>query len=187
MAILSSELVFYLTGAASDGGAQSDPDASLGNYRSSTTIISGALNNLFDNVTGDEASAGDTEYRCICIKNTNASLTLSDVKIWIQTDTGNAEDDISFAVEVPTGGDTDGYAQTIADESTAPTVNSGNVSDWSDATDKTNGLGVNQGSHDANLDAGEIVFVWIRRTISAGASAVSNETFTLRIEGDSPV
>jgi hypothetical protein len=31
-------LRWYLTGAASDGGAQSDPDLSLGNYRSSTEV-----------------------------------------------------------------------------------------------------------------------------------------------------
>ena len=30
----------YLTGASSDGGAQTDPDASLGNFRSSTGVVS---------------------------------------------------------------------------------------------------------------------------------------------------
>lgn len=55
----------YLTGAASDGGAQADPDASLGKYRSSTRLdslgveVSGGPSNITvvfasaDNGTGD--------------------------------------------------------------------------------------------------------------------------------------
>ncbi len=43
----------YLTGAGSDGGAQADPDAALGNYRSSTlaTFIGQTLTNPISNVT----------------------------------------------------------------------------------------------------------------------------------------
>jgi len=33
-------LALYFTGASSDGGAQTDPDVSLGNYRSSTRLDS---------------------------------------------------------------------------------------------------------------------------------------------------
>jgi len=130
---------------------------------------------LFDNVSGDERNAGDTEYRCFCIKNEHASESAANFKIYIDADTGSAADDISFAVEVPTGGDTDGYAQQIANESTAPSVGSGNVSDWSDATSYAAGVGVDQGSHDANLDAGEIVFVWVRRKVASGTSGLPNQ------------
>ena len=31
-------IAIYLSGASSDGGSQSDPDASLGNYRSSSLV-----------------------------------------------------------------------------------------------------------------------------------------------------
>ena len=183
MAVLDAEIKFYLTGAGSDGGAQADPNAALGNYRSSTEIVDATLENLLDNVSNAERVAGDTEYRCFAIKNTNGSDSITNPKIWIETDTGTAEDDVSFAVEVPTGGDTNGYAQTIANESAAPTVGSGNVSAWSDATSKGSGVGVDQGAHDANLDANEIVFVWIRRVIAAGASPAAH-TVAIRIEGD---
>ena len=183
MAVVQSDIKVYLTGAASDGGAQTDPDSSFGNYRSSTEVGAGD-NNLFDDITGSEASAGDTEYRCFCVKNTNGSDALDAVKVWISTDTGNAEDDISFAVEVPTSSDTAGYAQTIADESSAPTVNAGNVSDWSDATTKGTGVAININAHDTDLDAGEIIFVWLRRVISASASSASAESVTISVEGD---
>lgn len=45
----------YLTGAASDGGAQADPDASLGNYRSSTEVVflSHTITSPISNITVD--------------------------------------------------------------------------------------------------------------------------------------
>jgi len=183
MAIVSGDLDYYLTGATSDGGAQADPDASFGHYRSSTAITSGSANNLLDDVSGTEASAGDTEYRCHCIKNAHGSLALENAKVFL-TATGNAEDVISFAVEVPTGSDSAGYAQTIADESTSPTVNSGNCSNWSTGTTYATGVAVNQGAHDTELSSGEIIFVWIRRVITAGASAANSESFSITIQGD---
>ena len=183
MAVIQAEILIYLTGAGSDGGAQASAAASLGSYRSSTEVGAGD-NNLFDDVTGSEASAGDTEYRCFCVKNTNGSDALDAVKVWISTDTGNGEDDISFAVEVPTGSDTAGYAQTIANESTAPTVNAGNVSDWSDATTKGTGVSIDINAHDTDMDAGEIIFVWLRRVISASAAQAAAESVTISVEGD---
>lgn len=165
----------YLTGAGSDGGAQTDPDASLGNFRSSTLadimsvsratpianididfasgangegagalaaagvdslnwtppspgtvgpdvtitsgqtmIIEGAndpasfvratrtsgvdltgseadtladnFNNVigFDDISTAEASAGDTEYRCACIKN-ESGTDVKNIKVWLKT------------------------------------------------------------------------------------------------------
>jgi hypothetical protein len=184
LSVQSSDIKYYLTGAGADGDAQSDPNASLGNYRSSSEVVPAVLENMFDNVSDGERTAGDTEYRCYCLKNSNGSDSLLSPKIWIQTDTGNVDDNISFAVEVPAGGDQDGNAQTIANESTTPSMGAGNVSDWSDAVSKGIGVGVDQGAHDVNLDAGEIIFVWIRRIVAAGASGVSDEAVTIRVEGD---
>lgn len=183
MAVSSSDIKFYLTGAGSDGGAQALGSASLGNYRSSTECVA-TVNGFFDAVSGAEATAGDTEYRCFCIKNTNATDSLYTAMVWISTDTGNAEDNISFAVEVPTTSDTAGTAQTIVGEASAPSVNSGNVSNWSDATSKATGVAININAHDANLDAGEIIFVWLKRVIASSATAVASESVSISIGGD---
>lgn len=183
MAIVASDLDTYLTGAASDGAAQADPAASLGNYRSSTQITSGALNNLKDDTTGAEASAGDTEYRCVCIKNNHATLELTTAKVFMAA-TGNAQIVQSFAVEVPTTSDTTGSAQTIANESTAPNVNAGNVSNWSTATTYGTGVALNINAHDANLGVGEIVFVWLKWVTAAGATAANSIGPYVYIQGD---
>jgi len=256
MAVSASDIEIYLTGAESNGGAQTDPDAALGNYRSSTLkndetaiddgdgisdsdatitvdsttdfsssgyitiedeVISytgktgvsftgctrGALDttaaahddntpvlelnleSLYDHVTGTEASSGDTEYRCFCVKNAHATDTAYNVKVYIAETTGNAEDAISFAVEMPAeGSETDGAAQTIANESTEPTVNSGRVSAWSTATSRATGVGTDQDYHDAHLDAGELAYVWVRRVVSASASAANNERYGIAVAFD---
>jgi len=164
---------WYLTGAASDGAAQADPDLSLGKYRAANRItwLSGTISNPisnvtftaisgncgiglayleatgaselkftapsgaqgaavtiengetkivedadtnkfvqvtrtsavnltgtatisnaaqfnnclgFDNVTSSEASAGDTEYRCICAKNESAG-NVTNFAVWLAT------------------------------------------------------------------------------------------------------
>lgn len=177
MAIAQGDLLFKYTGASSHDSAQTDPDASLGNYRASSLITSGNDNNVFDDVSGDEASAGDVEYRCIAFHNNHGSLPLTSCKVWISVDTGNGEDDISFDVEAPSN-ETNGYVQTIADESTAPTGLGG----WSDATSKATGKDCPLTSNE--VGAGEWFGIWIRRTISALASAAAAESVTFRVEGD---
>jgi len=177
MAIVQGELLYKYTGASSHDAAQTDPDASLGNYRASSNITTGVDNNLFDDVSGDEASSGDTEYRAIAFVNTNGSLALTSCVVWISVDTGNGEDDISFDVEAPSN-ETNGYIQTIANESTAPTGLGG----WSDAT--TKGTGTDCPLTSNEVGAGEWFGIWFRRVISASASAQTAEAVTIRVEGD---
>jgi hypothetical protein len=193
MAISVSDIKLYLTGATSDGGTQTDPDSALGNYRSATEITNDSDNNLFDDVSGDEASAGDTEYRCYCIKNDHGSLDLTDAKVYLSDAVIGGSNTVSFAVEVPaTANLTNGNAQTIANESTAPTsINTtdhngtgSGVSDWSTATTKAGGVALNIGAHDADLGSGEVIFVWIKRVIAASAAAASAVAMAITIEGD---
>lgn len=55
----------YLTGAGSDGGAQADPDASLGNYRSSTlaesmdVVVTNAISGITIDFVGGGNAVGD--------------------------------------------------------------------------------------------------------------------------------
>lgn len=177
MAITGADLLYKYTGASSHDSAQTDPDASLGNYRASSLITTAVDNNVFDDVSGAEAAAGDTEYRAIAFHNNHGSLPLTACKVWIQVDTGNGEDDISFGVEAPSVSEVTGAIQTIADESTAPTAVS-----WSDATSKATGLACPLGS--GEVGAGEWFGIWLRRVISLGASAAAAEAVTMRVEGD---
>lgn len=177
MAIQATDLLYKYTGAVSHDAAQTDPDASLGGFRASSSITTGVDNNVFDDVSGAEASSGDTEYRAVGFLNNHGSLPLTSTVVWISADTGNGEDDISFGVEAPSPSETTGSIQTIADESTAPSAVS-----FSDATSKATGLNCPLTSQE--VGAGEWFGIWLRRIISASASAATAEAVTIRVEGE---
>lgn len=166
MAIISSEIQYRLSGGASNAVANS----SLGGAKSSTSITSGVANNLFDNVSGDEAAAGDIEYRCIYIHNSNASLTWENVVVWVDTNTPST----STTIDIGLGSAAiNGTEQTVANESAAPTGVT-----FSAPSSKVTGLSI------GNIPAGQHKAVWLRRTVTAGAAAVNNDNVVIRSEGD---
>ena len=124
MAIVSTDLKKYLTvDTTGDGGAAGTPAGSLGDYRSTTEIDQVTYdNNLFDDVSGAEASAGHTDYRCFVFKNTHGTLDLTDAKVFFQVDDANADTTYSLCLERPQTSLTTGNAQLIANETTAPDI-----------------------------------------------------------------
>jgi len=70
MPITTSDIHYKLSvPSATQGGqsAQSNVNASLGKWCSTTDIVDATLNNLFDDISGDENAAQESEYRCIFI------------------------------------------------------------------------------------------------------------------------
>jgi hypothetical protein len=156
MAIQSTDIVQRLSGGASNSAANS----ALGGAKSSTAAPAG----MFDTVDGPESSAGDVEYRCVYIHNAHGTLTLIGATAAVQTDTPDA----GTLVEVGVGSSAvNGTEQTIANESTAPaavTFSAGPVT-----------LG--------DIPAGQHRALWLRRTVSAGAAAVTGDGYTVRVSG----
>ena len=171
MPIQSSDIKWYLSGGADN----TDPNASLGGAISNTEIQDGVLNNLWDDVSGEESQNGDVEYRCIYVKNTHGSLTLQNAVIWISELTLSADDEVDIGLD-PAGvgdGSNTGVATSVPDESTAP---SGVT--FSRPTDKSSGLSI------GDLGPGECIAVWIRRTVNSGASAYNSNEYKLKVEGE---
>lgn len=162
MPIAATDLKIYLSG----GSTNVNPNVSLGGAISSTLMGT----NLFDDVASGEATSGDTEYRAVYVKNTNGSLTLSNAKVWIQSNTPSTDSAIQIAL---CDEGADAAMETIPDESTAPTGPT-----FDDAEDEANALSL------GNLAAGSFYGIWVKRTISSSASAYSNDSFTLRVKGD---
>lgn len=172
MAITAAEIVKRLsvTAAAGDTTAQPDPNASLGDQISTTVIADATLNALFDDVSGTESAAGDTEYRCLFILNNNATLTAQNVTIAVQSETG-AGTTITIGLDaagVTAKGLGSAQAQTIANESTAPTS----------VTFAAGPTAV------ANVPAGSCFAVWVRRVVTAGTGAINPDTAVLRVSVD---
>lgn len=161
MPIASSDIKYRLSG----GSSNTDPAASLGGAASTTDAGSG----IFDNVSSAEASAGDIEYRCVYVKNNHGSLTLTSPKVWIQANTPSG--DTSVEISLGTSA-VDGTEQTVADENTAPTGTS-----FSSAANEGAGLSL------GDLAPGATKAVWIKRIVTAAAAA-ANDSFTLRVKGD---
>jgi hypothetical protein len=159
MPIVSGEILFRLSG----GAANSNPDASLGGAKSSVAMPSG----LFDTVSGAESAAGDVEYRCFYVHNSNASLVMQGAKVWIQANTAGSE----IAIGVGSAA-INAVEQTVANESTAPSAVT-----FSQPANLAAGLAL------GDIPAGQHKAVWVRRTIAASAAA-SAKTYQLAVGCD---
>lgn len=166
MSILASDIKFYLSGGASN----SNPNASLGGVKSSVAIVDDTLQNLFDNVTGAEHSAGDTNYRCFYVKNDSAE-TAYNVKIYIDTNTPAADDTITIGKDLA---GLNAEADTIANESTAPDP----AVTFSTAADYANGISL------GDIPAGQVYAIWVKRVVTAGSTAQANNSAILKVSVD---
>jgi hypothetical protein len=169
MPIVASDIVFRLSG----GAANTAPASSLGGARSTAgggVIVTDTLNNVWDDVSGAESSAGDTEYRGIYVLNNHGSLTLTAAKIWISSNTTSADDTIEIALAGEGAG---GTMETIANESTAPIGES-----FSAPSSFAAGLSL------GNLTAGQHYGIWIKRIVTAAASAANANPYTLSVQGE---
>lgn len=153
----------------SGGASNSDPNASLGGVKSSNGPTTGVDNNLFDDVTGDEHTAGDVEYRGLYVHNAG-DVDLQNAVIWISGLSTSAETEVDIALADEAVGAT---METIANESTAP---SGPT--FSRPTTKGAGLAL------GTIPAGSHRGFWVRRTVSAGSTPQAADTFSIRAEGD---
>lgn len=166
MPIISSDIKFYLSG----GAANSDANASLGGAISSTEIVDATLHNLFDVVGSAETASGDVEYRCMYVKNTHGTLTLQASTAFISSNTPSADTDAAIGLGTAAIGASE---QTTATESAAP-------SGVSFSAPSTQPAGLSIG----DLAPGEYKAIWVRRTVSAAASAYSNDGVTIDVGGD---
>jgi len=150
---------------------KSSSGVGLGGPISGTEIVSSQMNNVFDNISSAEAAAGDTEYRCIYVKNTNASITLLQAVIWIANNTGSADTNIEIGVD-PAGANTS--AQIVGAEDVAPTAVSFSAA-----------ASLNDAVVLGNIpNNGGYIAVWLKRTVDSGAEATANDSATLTIQGE---
>lgn len=179
MAIVATDILFKLSitsGAAGNASAQADPNAALGKYISTTQLSGTPLNNLFDNISGDENAASTVDYRCIFIHNAHATLSLQTPVVWLSAEVaGGAGIAIAIdAIAASAIGSAGAQAALVASELTSPGAGAGA---FSSPTTKAGGLAL------ATIPAGQTRAVWVRRT-AANSAAIDADGVTLRVEGD---
>lgn len=170
MAITAEYIEFRLSG----GSANADPDASLGGAMSSSEVVSGTIENLFDNIGASEAANGDTEYRCFYVTNTSGADDYLGVIVWIDSQTSSPDTDIEIGLDGAGVGDgsTTGVATNIAGEGTAPAGVSFSAPS-----------GANAGLTIGDMAPGTAQAVWIKRTVNVGASQASLDDCRLKVRG----
>lgn len=134
--------------------------------------IASAAPQEFDAVSPAEAAAGRVEYRCEYVRNGHASLTLQSAKLWMSANTPSS----STTIEVGLGTSAiAGTEQTIASETTAPAGVT-----FSAAASEAAAIAL------GDLGPGQHRAVWFRRTVAAGASALTQDTYERTVSGESP-
>jgi hypothetical protein len=176
VSVSSSDILLKFSVAAAAGNTTAGtPAGSLGDQISTTQITDNSLHNLFDVISGDENAASEAEYRCFFIHNSHATLTFSNIRIFLFSETAGGAS-IAIGVDPAAAsaiGSGSAQAATVADENTAP----GGVT-FSAPT--TLGAAINIG----DLTPGQCRAIWVRRT-AANTAALSNDGVVLRIQGES--
>jgi hypothetical protein len=83
MTINANEVLYVYSG----GSGNTDPNESLGGDPSAFEIL-GTLNNLFNNVTNEEATSGNVDFRCFYVFNNSLTETLYDANIFVSSQVG---------------------------------------------------------------------------------------------------
>lgn len=188
--IQDTDIKIYLStklGAAGNTTA-STPAASLGKYRSTSLMPSGAQN-LFDNATGAQNAAQEVHYRCVFVENAHATNTLYNALVYLDSEIAGGGN-ISIATDniLPSDkGSTSAQASSITNQTTAPT----GVSAFSSPTAvaRTNPAVPSPPPSTAlalgDLAPGQVRGVWVRRSLTNSAALADG--VTLGIAGDTSV
>lgn len=165
MPIVAADINYYLSG----GAGNSNPNLSLGGAISTTVVVSGINNNVFDDVTANDARDGRIEYRAVYVKNNHSTLTWKGVMLWLDSNTP-AADDAAIAKEATKGSP----KQSVLNETTVPEGIT-----FSAPTVKENAISL------GDMLPGDVYMIWLRRTVPAGTAAFTGNNFRIICEGDS--
>ncbi len=172
MPIAASDIGWYLSQGNTAAQTTSTANASLGGTRSTSTFPDATLNALFDDVTSAENAAGDTEYRMVYIVNNHATLTASNLSIYMTDPAGGG----TMAIGLDPAAVTADSTTTVANENTAPTGVTFSTAAVSDAT----GLTI------PSLAPGQRKGIWVRRVIAANTTSTPSDSVTLSVSFDTP-
>ena len=167
MAILNTDLKLFHSG----GGANSTIANDIAGDISSVELTDNTLNNLWDDISGDEGASGVTEYRKIFFKNAHATLSATATKLWILSNTTSSSDAITIGVDL---GGVNNVGDDIVNETTAPSP----AVTFVTAVDKANGLNL------GTVPATQKYAIWVKRVVDASAGAADANTYQLKVECD---
>lgn len=166
MAIIATDLKYFKSATSSStGNTNGRTIDSLGGAITTTELISGTLHDLFDSVSSSEAANGRVEYRCIYLKNDNATQTLYDAITWINTAAAGTNTTIEIAPDPAADDQTP--AIILADEVDS-TDQLTTITNWTTAPSAASSVSI------GDVPSGRAKAIWIRRSITAGQAAITD-------------
>lgn len=175
MAIISTDIKYRLSapGASAGNTAAATIGDGRGNFVSTTEITSATLHNVFTKISGSENANSQTDYCCIFVYNSHATLTLQTPAVWISAEVaGGATVEIGVdTTAASTLGSSSAQALTIASDTTAPAGVS-----FSAPTTFATGLAL------GDIPAGYVKAFWIKR-IAANTAALAADGATFSVQG----
>lgn len=178
-AIQASEIVFRYSVKNGTAGNSTAGTAtgSLGTYISTTAWSGGTANDLFDDISGTANAAGQVDYRCVFVYNSNASNALQNAVVYIASE-------VSGGATIALAADTTAASALASSSSQALTATSATapgsgVTALSFSSPTSAAAGVALG----NIPSGSVKAFWVRRT-ATNSSALSGDGVTVAIAGD---
>lgn len=175
-AIVSGDILFkYSVAAAAGNTTAGSANTSLGDQISTTQWAGGALNDLFDDISGAENAASTDDYRCIFVHNSNTANALQNAVVYIQSEVAGGAS-ISLAADTTAASAiTSGSAQALqaTNETTGPQTSLS----YSSPTNAASGVPL------GTIPANQCKAFWIKRH-AANTSALSNDGVTIAVAGD---
>ena len=157
MPILGTEIKYY----------RSTND--LGGAITASEITSNQVNNLWDDIDGLGSANGETNYRCLYVRNINTSLTLQSAVVYLLSNSSVT----GVSIEVGLGtSPINGTEQSVPNENTAP---AGVI--FSTAEDFANALSI------GDIPSDSFKAIWLKRVVVAGVNPFTNDSPTLRVSG----
>lgn len=141
----------------------------LGGAITGTEVTSGDLHNIFDRVEPDGALLGETNYRCVYVKNTNGTNTLLEAVTYLTVNTPSTTSNLFIGIG---SSGISGIEQAIADEDTAPVGIT-----FTDLINEAGVLAV------GDVPAGGHFPVWLQRVIDVDAEAYAVDGVSISIQG----
>lgn len=179
--MIASDVQILLAAPQAAGGHISPGSIynSTGRWASTTQVnASVALNNLFPDLTGPQNAAGQVDYQCLFVYNTNATETMANVAATIPTAS------VLGAVQWALGADNtaasafNGTQNPQAGFISAPTIAPATVTSFFGPAAPPLVSAPMQ-----NIPPGHVAAVWVRRT-AVGSPAFSGAGFSLVIKCD---
>lgn len=152
---------------------------SNGRWASTTQIdASVPLNNLFPDLTGPQNAAGQVDYQCLFVFNTDDTDTITNVFAWIPTSS------VLGAVEWAVGADTSpvsAFNATVNPQAgfiSSPTIAPGTVASFVNPVAQAS-----SGAALSSLAPGHVAAFWIRRT-AVNSPAFQGAGFDIQVTFD---